>query len=213
MKCLTNLASHPTNNLRFYAKLAELRQRIRANSMPVLNKELETHEDPVSRPARKSMSEVPNVSKNNMLSHSASLPRPARAARLPSLVESQQLQLELRELEKSPRIDSKRDMEPSPRTINQPPELSPRTIPTDQEQFSKSDPERPPLPPKPSPPSFSNFIIAPQPFRRAEGEHEAPSLAQQAIQSWYSNTFLVLLFRLISHATPSSFHTPLCHRG
>merc|ERR1719189_556438 len=28
---------------KFYAKLAELRQRIRANSMPVLNKELETH--------------------------------------------------------------------------------------------------------------------------------------------------------------------------
>ena len=156
----------------------------------------------MSRPARKSMSEVPNVSKNNMLSHSASLPRPARAARLPSLVESQQLQLELRELEKSPRIDSKRDMEPSPRTINQPPELSPRTIPTDQEQFSKSDPERPPLPPKPSPPSFSNFIIAPQPFRRAEGEHEAPSLAQQAIQSWYFNNFLVLLFRLISLLPP-----------
>jgi len=171
---------------KFYAKLAELRQRIRANSMPVLNKELE--EDPASRPARKSMSEVPIVCKNNMLSQSASLPRPARAARLPSLVESQQLQLELRELEKPPRIDPKRD--PESRTINQhnpqPPELSPRIIPTasDQEQFSKSDPERPPLPPKPSTPSFSNFIIAPQPFRRTEGESEAPSLAQQAIQSW-----------------------------
>merc|ERR1719244_1570972 len=58
------------------------------------------------------------------------------------------------------------------------PELSPRIIPT------TSDPERPPLPPKPSTPSFSNFIIAPQPFRRTEGEPEAPSLAQQAIQSW-----------------------------
>ena len=174
MQCLTNLASHRTNNLRFYAKLAELRQRIRANSMPVLNKELE--EDPASsRPARKSMSEVPN----NMLSQSASLPRPARAARLPSLVESQQLQLELRELEKPPR-----DLES--RTTNQQhnpqPELSQRIITT--------DPERPPLPPKPSTPSFSNFIIAPQPFRRTEGEPEAPSLAQQAIQSWY---FLLLV--------------------
>ena len=182
MQCLTNLASHPTNNLRFYAKLAELRQRIRANSMPVLNKELE--EDPASRPARKSMSEVPSA--NNMLSQSASLPRPARAARLPSLVESQQLQLELRELEKPPRVEPKRDLES--RTINQhnlQPELSQRIIPT------ASDPERPPLPPKPSTPSFSNFIIAPQPFRRTEGEPEAPSLAQQAIQSWY---FLLLVF-------------------
>ena len=187
MQCLTNLASHPTNNLRFYAKLAELRQRIRANSMPVLNKEIE-EEPAAARPARKSMSEVPIVCKNNMLSQSASLPRPSRAARLPSLVESQQLQLELRELEKPPRVDPKRDLES--RTINnqqhnqQSPELSPRT--SDQEQFSKPDPERPPLPPKPSTPSFSSFIIAPQPFRRAEGESEAPSLAQQAIQSWYS---------------------------
>merc|ERR1719341_2968955 len=160
---------------KFYAKLAELRQRIRANSMPVLNKELE--EDPASRPARKSMSEVPSA--NNMLSQSASLPRPSKATRLPSLVESQQLQLELRELEKPPRVEPKRDLES--RTINQhnlQPELSQRIIPT------ASDPERPPLPPKPSTPSFSNFIIAPQPFRRTEGEPEAPSLAQQAIQSW-----------------------------
>merc|ERR1719341_940455 len=160
---------------KFYAKLAELRQRIRANSMPVLNKELE--EDPASRPARKSMSEVPSA--NNMLSQSASLPRPSKATRLPSLVESQQLQLELRELEKPPRVEPKRDLES--RTINQhnlQPELSQRIIPT------ASDPERPPLPPKPSTPSFSNFIIAPQPFRRTEGEPEPPSLAQQAIQSW-----------------------------
>jgi hypothetical protein len=167
---------------KFYAKLAELRQRIRANSMPVLNKELE--EDPASRPARKSMSEVPSA--NNMLSQSASLPRPAKATRLPSLVESQQLQLELRELEKPPRVEPKRDLES--RTINQhnlQPELSQRII------LTASDPERPPLPPKPSTPSFSNFIIAPQPFRRTEGEPEAPSLAQQAIQSWY---FLLLVF-------------------
>ena len=81
MQCSTNLASHPTNNLRFYAKLAELRQRIRANSMPVLNKELE--EDPASRPARKSMSEVPSV--NNMLSQSASLPRQPELLAFPLL--------------------------------------------------------------------------------------------------------------------------------
>ena len=160
--------------------------------MPVLNKEIEEEPAANTRPARKSMSEVPIVTcKNNMqLSQSASLPRPSRVARLPSLVESQQLQLELRELEKPMRVDPKRDLES--RTINnqqhnnqQSPELSPRTSP-DQEQFSKPDPERPPLPPKPSTPSFSSFIIAPQPFRRAEGESEAPSLAQQAIQSWYS---------------------------
>lgn len=128
---------------RFYAKLAELRQRIRANSMPVLNKE-ELEESPAS----------PHTT--------ASLPRPARKSlnqasprvtnpRLPSLQETQQLSLELRE-----------------------------------QEF------KPPLPPKPSPPPYSNYIIAPQPFRRPLEpalEERAPntnhSLAQQALESWW----------------------------
>merc|ERR1719204_2737548 len=164
---------------KFYAKLAELRQRIRANSMPVLNKELDPHEESASRPARKSKSEVPMVCKTNLLTHSASLPRPARAARLPSLVESQQLQLELRELGSSPRDQQVHNQH------NHQTELSTLITLSDQEKIAMSqDQERPPLPPKPSTPSFSNFIIAPQPFRRSDGDPESPSLAQQAIQSW-----------------------------
>ena len=158
--------------------------------MPVLNKELEPHEESASRPARKSMSEVPMVCKTNLLTHSASLPRPARATRLPSLVESQQLQLELRELERSPMVGSSspRD-QPVHHQHNHQTELSTLITLSDQEKLAMSqDQERPPLPPKPSTPSFSNFIIAPQPFRRSDGDPESPSLAQQAIQSWYPNT-------------------------
>merc|ERR1719323_1023738 len=170
---------------KFYAKLAELRQRIRANSMPVLNKELDPHEESASRPARKSMSEVPMVCKTNLLTHSASLPRPARAARLPSLVESQQLQLELRELERSPMVGSSPRDQQVHNQHNHQTELSTLITLSDQEKLAMSqDQERPPLPPKPSTPSFSNFIIAPQPFRRSDGDPESPSLAQQAIQSW-----------------------------
>jgi len=170
---------------KFYAKLAELRQRIRANSMPVLNKELDPQEESASRPARKSMSEVPMVCKTNLLTHSASLPRPARAARLPSLVESQQLQLELRELERSPMVGSSPRDQQVHNQHNHQTELSTLITLSEQEKLAMSqDQERPPLPPKPSTPSFSNFIIAPQPFRRSDGDPESPSLAQQAIQSW-----------------------------
>ena len=157
--------------------------------MPVLNKELDPHEESASRPARKSMSEVPMVCKTNLLTHSASLPRPARATRLPSLVESQQLQLELRELERSPMVGSSPRDQQVHNQHNHQTELSTLITLSDQEKLAMSqDQERPPLPPKPSTPSFSNFIIAPQPFRRSDGDPESPSLAQQAIQSWYPNT-------------------------
>ena len=123
------------------------------------------------------------VCKTNLLTHSASLPRPARATRLPSLVESQQLQLELRELGSSPRDQQVHNQH------NHQTELSTLITLSDQEKLAMSqDQERPPLPPKPSTPSFSNFIIAPQPFRRSDGDPESPSLAQQAIQSWYPNS-------------------------
>jgi len=125
------------------------------------------------------------VCKTNLLTHSASLPRPARATRLPSLVESQQLQLELRELERSPMVGSSPRDQQVHNQHNHQTELSTLITLSDQEKIAMSqDQERPPLPPKPSTPSFSNFIIAPQPFRRSDGDPESPSLAQQAIQSW-----------------------------
>ena len=117
---------------RFYAKLAELRQRIRANSMPVLNKDLDSLPDA-------SKANLENLTKTSTLpnpkSHrkhtpvpllsTSSLPRPGKKPQMQTVLESQQLTLDL-------------------------------------------DSEKPPLPPKPSPPQFSKFIISPQPFRRTD---------------------------------------------
>ena len=117
---------------RFYAKLAELRQRIRANSMPVLNKDLDSLPEA-------SKANLENLTKTSTLpnpkSHrkhtpvplltTSSLPRPGKKPQMQTVLESQQLSLDL-------------------------------------------DSEKPPLPPKPSPPQFSKFIISPQPFRRTD---------------------------------------------
>merc|ERR1719341_1984474 len=117
---------------RFYAKLAELRQRIRANSMPVLNKDLDSLPDA-------SKANLENLTKTSTLpnpkSHrkhtpvplltTSSLPRPGKKPQMQTVLESQQLTLDL-------------------------------------------DSEKPPLPPKPSPPQFSKYIISPQPFRRTD---------------------------------------------
>jgi len=117
---------------KFYAKLAELRQRIRANSMPVLNKDLDSLPDA-------SKANLENLTKTSTLpnprSHrkhtpvpllsTSSLPRPGKKPQMQTVLESQQLTLDL-------------------------------------------DSEKPPLPPKPSPPQFSKFIISPQPFRRTD---------------------------------------------
>ena len=115
---------------RFYAKLAELRQRIRANSMPTLNKDPDTLEDTkdqrLSEPPHQSSTLPKSFRKHPADSFSASLPRPAKP-RMQTVVESQQLTLEMVEQEK------------------------------------------PPLPPKPSPPSqYPKYIISPQPFRKPE---------------------------------------------
>eukprot|EP00092_Neocalanus_flemingeri_P028362 GFUD01030799.1.p1 GENE.GFUD01030799.1~~GFUD01030799.1.p1 ORF type:complete len:942 (-),score=220.92 GFUD01030799.1:707-3532(-) len=112
---------------KFYAKLAELRQRIRANSMPTLNKDpdnlplnpldpnTEIHSSTLPKPHRKSISEM----------STSSLPRQPKS-RLPSVIESQQLNLSLAD-------------------------------------------DKPPLPPKPSPPlPYSKYIISPQPYRRSD---------------------------------------------
>jgi len=60
---------------KFYAKLAELRQRIRATSMPTLNKD----------------ESLPPTPTPLIDSYSSSLPRPSKSNRLPSLIESQTL--------------------------------------------------------------------------------------------------------------------------
>jgi len=102
---------------KFYAKLAELRQRIRANSLPVL------HQDPASQPPTNTPLTHPPIA------HTNSLPRPAKS-RLPSLLESSE----------------------SPSSLEGEPERIPEG-------------EKPPLPPKPSPPhSFTSMITA-KPFR------------------------------------------------
>jgi len=117
---------------KFYAKLAELRQRIRANSMPVLNKDLDSLPDA-------SKANLENLTKTSTLpnpkSHrkhtpvplltTSSLPRPGKKPQMQTVLESQQLTLDL-------------------------------------------ESEKPPLPPKPSPPQFSKYIISPQPFRRTD---------------------------------------------
>jgi len=79
---------------KFYAKLAELRQRIRANSMPTLNKDPDTLEGRHQR-----YSEPPPSYRADH--SSASLPRPAKP-RMQTVLESQQLSLELAEQEKPP---------------------------------------------------------------------------------------------------------------
>ena len=105
------------HDYRFYAKLAELRQRIRANSLPVL------HQDPASQPPTNTPLTHPPIA------HTNSLPRPAKS-RLPSLLESSE----------------------SPSSLEGEPERIPEG-------------EKPPLPPKPSPPhSFTSMITA-KPFR------------------------------------------------
>lgn len=60
---------------KFYAKLAELRQRIRATSMPTLNKD----------------ESAPPTLTPLIDSYSSSLPRPSKSNRLPSLIEAQTL--------------------------------------------------------------------------------------------------------------------------
>ena len=122
---IPNLPSVPSVKFcmisRFYAKLAELRQRIRANSMPTLNKDPDTLEARHQR-----YSDPPPQPTTLPLSSSASLPRPAKP-RMQTVLESQQLTLEL------------------------------------------SEQEKPPLPPKPSPPTqYQKYIISPQPFRKPE---------------------------------------------
>ena len=88
---------------RFYAKLAELRQRIRANSMPTLNTDPDNlplnpidpntniHSSTLPKPQRKSFTEL----------STSSLPRQQKT-RLPSVIESQQLNLNLNEADKPP---------------------------------------------------------------------------------------------------------------
>jgi len=88
---------------RFYAKLAELRQRIRANSMPTLNKDpdnlplnpldpnTDIHSSTLPKSHRKSFTEM----------STSSLPRQPKS-RLPSVIESQQLNLSLPEADKPP---------------------------------------------------------------------------------------------------------------
>jgi len=88
---------------KFYAKLAELRQRIRANSMPTLNKDpdilplnpldpnTDIHSSTLPKPHRKSVSEL----------STSSLPRQPKS-RLPSVLETQQLNLNLTDADKPP---------------------------------------------------------------------------------------------------------------
>lgn len=116
---------------RFYAKLAELRQRIRANSMPTLNKDLDSLQD-VSKTNLDTLSQTATLPKSyRKHSHGSdlstfSLPRPGKP-RMQTVLESQQLNLDL------------------------------------------APEEKPPLPPKPSPPHhLSKYIISPQPFRRTD---------------------------------------------
>merc|ERR1712106_578330 len=86
---------------KFYAKLAELRQRIRANSMPTLNKDpdilplnpldpnTDIHSSTLPKPHRKSLSEL----------STSSFPRQPKS-RLPSVLETQQLNLNLTDADK-----------------------------------------------------------------------------------------------------------------
>merc|ERR1719186_2242160 len=88
---------------KFYAKLAELRQRIRANSMPTLNKDpdnlplnpldpnTEIHSSTLPKPHRKSFTDMT----------ASPLPRQPKS-RLPSVIESQQLNLNLADADKPP---------------------------------------------------------------------------------------------------------------
>jgi len=111
---------------KFYAKLAELRQRIRANSVPnSLNKDLDSvQEDTNNLDSFTKTSTLPKTNRKPDL-NTSSLPRSIKP-RMQTVLESEQLNLE-------------------------------------QEQ------EKPPLPPKPSPPNqFSKYIISPQPFRKSE---------------------------------------------
>jgi len=110
---------------KFYAKLAELRQRIRANSMPTLNKDPDTLES--SYQSSSLSSTLPkSFRKHQADPSSASLPRSAKP-RMETVLESQQLTLEV------------------------------------------SEDERPPLPPKPSPPNqYQKYIISPKPFKKPE---------------------------------------------
>lgn len=110
---------------RFYAKLAELRQRIRANSMPTLNKDPDTLES--SYQSSSLSSTLPKSFRKHQTDPStASLPRSAKP-RMETVLESQQLTLEV------------------------------------------AEDERPPLPPKPSPPNqYQKYIISPKPFRKPE---------------------------------------------
>ena len=116
---------------RFYAKLAELRQRIRANSMPTLNKDPDTLEDKdqrLSEPTHQSSTLPKSFRKHPPDSFSASLPRPAKP-RMQTVLESPGVELTLEMAEQ----------------------------------------EKPPLPPKPSPPGqYPKYIISPQPFRKPE---------------------------------------------
>jgi len=112
---------------KFYAKLAELRQRIRANSVPnSLNKDPDiVQEDTNNLDSFSKTSTLPKTNNRKPDLNTSSLPRSTKP-RMQTVLESEQLNLE-------------------------------------QEQ------EKPPLPPKPSPPNqFSKYIISPQPFRKSE---------------------------------------------
>ena len=111
---------------RFYAKLAELRQRIRANSMPTLNKDLPEEDPQTNTEPFSQTSTLPKTFRkhNNLDLSTGSLPR-MNKPRMQTVLETQQLEL--------------------------------------------GDQEKPPLPPKPSPPNqLTKFIISPQPFRRTD---------------------------------------------
>ena len=91
---------------RFYAKLAELRQRIRANSMPTLNKDpdtLEPRQQRYSEPSCQSATLPKSFRRphTDTSSASSSLPRTFKP-RMETVLESQQLTLDLADQEKPP---------------------------------------------------------------------------------------------------------------
>ena len=160
---------------RFYAKLAELRQRIRANSMPTLNKDpdnlplnpldpnTEIHSSTLPKPHRKSFTDMTT----------SSLPRQPKS-RLPSVIESQQLNLNLADADKPP-------LPPKP----SPPLPYSKYIISPQPYRRSDDPKAPDSPP-------SRFSLptpgAPVSVATATNSGVAPSsLGSQHDQDWYVN--------------------------
>ena len=136
---------------RFYAKLAELRQRIRANSMPTLNKDLPEEDSANNESFQTSTLPKTYRKHNHELSTTSSLPR-LNKPRMQTVLETQQLEL-------------------------------------------SGDQEKPPLPPKPSPPQqFSKFIISPQPFRRTD-DAKLSMINNSQHEEWY--VLLTFSFRVL----------------